>query len=77
MVGEYWRVSTWYKNDPNRYVSIILQYQWDFEKRLDEMEENEIVHLITDQNIKFKVKLCKFTYNLEQSKYCKILERIE
>ena len=28
--GEYWRVSTWYNNDPNRYMQLLFETQWNF-----------------------------------------------
>ena len=75
--GHYWRVSTWYKNDPNRYSSILSENCWKFQKELTEMKENEIVHLRTNTDIRFKVHYSKFTNNEDQREYFKILERVE
>jgi hypothetical protein len=75
--GHYWRVSTWYKNDPNRYLSILYESNWKFQKELTEMKENEIVHLRTNRDIRFKVHYSKFTNNEDQREYFKILERVE
>jgi len=73
--GEYWRVSTWYKNDPNRYSTIMGQNAWNFSKALILMKENDIVYLNDNPNIKFKVYLCRFLED-NQNDYCKILERV-
>ena len=37
MGGSFWRVSTWYNNDPNRYSHILFQPEWKFSKTLTEM----------------------------------------
>ena len=76
MCGEYWRVSTWYNNDPNRYSYIIFQTEWNFSKSLIEMKENDIVYLNINPNIKFKVKISRFSVDKNQLEYCKILERV-
>ena len=73
--GEYWRVSTWYNNDPNRYSTIMGQTNWNFSKPLIAMKENDVVYLNTNSDIKFKVYNCKFS-DTEQQDYCKILERV-
>ena len=73
--GEYWRVSTWYNNDPNRYSTIMGQSTWNFSKPLILMKENDIVYLNTNPTIKFTVNNCKFS-DTEQQDYCKILERV-
>ena len=73
--GEYWRVSTWYNNDPNRYSTIMGQSTWNFSKPLIEMKENYVVYINTNPDIKFKVYNCKFS-ETEQQDYCKILERV-
>ena len=75
--GHYWRVSTWYKNDPNRYSSILSENCWKFQKQLTEMKENETVHLRTNTYIRFKVHYSKFTNTEQQREYFKILERVE
>ena len=77
MDGEYWRVATWYNNDPNKYSNILFQAQWNFSKPLTEMKENDIVCLNTNPNIKFKIKLCRFVTEAVQIEFCKILERVD
>jgi hypothetical protein len=75
MCGEYWRVSTWYNNDPNRYSTVLGQTNWNFSSSLIAMKENDIVYLNHNPNIKFKVNLCRFSED-NQKDYCKILERV-
>lgn len=75
MCGEYWRVSTWYDNDPNRYSTIMGKNAWNFSKPLIEMKENDVVYINTNPDIKFEVYNCKFS-DTEQQDYCKILERV-
>jgi hypothetical protein len=77
MPGPFWRISTWYNNDPNRYMQSYFKTQWNFSKPLTEMRENDIVCLNTKPNIKFKVKLCRFVIKEEQMDFCKILERVD
>ena len=76
IAGEYWRVSTWYENDPNRYSQILFQNEWKFSKSLIDMKEHDIVHLNTNTDIKFKVSLCSFLIQENQINFCKILERV-
>ena len=68
----FYHFSTWYKNDPNRYAYINYSNEWIFDKILTEMKEGDN---ITDTNIEFKVFKCAFGTE-EQTKFCKILERI-
>jgi hypothetical protein len=70
---EFWRCITWYKDDPNRYLTYIYESNWNFDKSLVKMKQGEI---IIRNNIKFKVYISKFGYP-EQVDYLKILERIE
>ena len=77
MAGSFWRISTWYNNDPNRYMQLLFETQWNFSKPLTEMKENDIVCLNTKPNIKFKVKLCRFVTEADQIEFCKILERVD
>ena len=76
IAGEYWRVSTWYNDDPNRYAQILFQNEWTFSKLLIDMKEHDIVHLNTNTHIKFKVSLCSFATQENQIDFCKILERV-
>lgn len=76
MCGEYWRVSTWYNNDPNRYSETVYQSEWNFSKSLIDMQKNDIVCLNTNTNIKFKVSLCRFIRRPYDISFCKILERV-
>ena len=69
----YWRFSTWYKDDPNRYCNMIYGNQWPFDIDLVDMKEGDIV--IKD-NLKFNIYYCRFS-SPDQLKFCKILERIE
>jgi len=71
--GEFYRVSTWLKNDPNRYLFIKYEYNWGFSKLFKDMNEGDIIH--TDLNNKFKVYNCRFL-SQSQNQFCKILERI-
>jgi len=74
MCGEYWRVSKWYNNDPNRYSTVLGKTNWNFSSSLIQMKENDIVYLNDNSNIKFKVYFCRFSED-NQRDYCKILER--
>jgi hypothetical protein len=76
MGGIFWRVSTWYNNDPNRYSQTMCQTEWNFSKPLIDMHKNDIVYLNTNADIKFKVNLCRFTRNHFDMSFCKILERV-
>jgi len=75
--GIFWRVSTWYNNDPNRYSETVYQNEWNFSKSLIDMQKNDIVCLNTNTNIKFKVSLCKFIRRPYDISFCKILERVD
>lgn len=75
MGGNFWHVCTWYKNNPNRYSHIISETEWFLNKKLIDMNEGDIVYIINDPEIKFKVFFCGFS-SYEQLNYCKILERI-
>jgi len=70
---EFWRCSTWYKDDPNRYSQNIYGNDWKFNKSLRDMKEGEIV---IKNNNRYKVYNCKFG-SPDQIDFCKILERIE
>ena len=69
----FYRVSIWFKNDPNRYTFTRYDNDWKFDKRLHEMNEGDIVNI---NNNKFKVYNCQFS-EPSQIDMCKILERIE
>ena len=73
--GQFYRISTWYKNDPNRYVSIKYDYNWDFDKPLKEMKEGDIITYY--YYIKFKVYDCISVSGPLKTDKCKILERME
>lgn len=68
--GIFYRVSTWYKDDPNRYIHIKKSYEFAFDKPLSEMVQGEIVQ---EFYRKFKVYDCEFC-NEYQKDHCKILE---
>jgi len=71
-----YRISTWYKNDINRYLNIGYDLNWFFDKKLCEMMEGDIV--MYDGRHKYKVYNSKFTsQDLYYRDYCKILVRIE
>jgi hypothetical protein len=65
----FYRFSTWYQNDPNRYAYINYSNEWIFNKRLKDMKEGDIV---TGSNMAFKVFNTPFG-NEYQSQFCKIL----
>lgn len=69
----FWRRSTWYKDDPNRYLNNIYDNEWPYSKILVDMEKGDI---ITKYGIKFKVHNCEYAFP-DQSDFIKILERIE
>lgn len=75
MGGIFYRVSVWFKDDPNRYTYIKSDAydDWIFDKKLNEMKEGDIVNT---HDCKFKVYDCKFS-SPSQLDFCKILERIE
>lgn len=67
-----YRISIWYKDDPNRYQCIKYNDEWDFDKFLKDMHEGDIVNI---HNCKFKVYNCQFA-EPSQLDFCKILERV-
>ena len=69
----FYRVSTWYKNDPNRYLSVKTNIEWALSKIPREMKEGDIVY---EFDMKFRVYDCPFSEESQQFLY-KILERIE
>lgn len=73
MGGIFYRISIWYKDDPNRYVYTKFDYEWNFDKTLKDMHEGDI---IGTYGRKFKVYNCSFSAP-SQLDFCKILERIE
>lgn len=73
MSGIFYRISVWFKNDPNRYTYTRYDSEWKFNKKLNEMNEGDIVNTFS---CKFKVYNCRFSSPL-QLDFCKILERIE
>lgn len=74
MGHEYWRCSTWYKNDSNRYYHIIYgNNEWPFDVSLVDMKEGDI---ITKDNLKFMVFYTKYGSPC-QLNFLKILERID
>lgn len=70
----FYRVSTWYKDDPNRYQSVVYDLDWLHCQCLENMRGNDIVKTIN--NYTFKVSECRFS-NFSQLAFCKILERID
>ena len=73
IAGKFYRVSVWFKNDPNRYMYVKYDRDWIFDKKLTDMNEGDIVTTCTS---KFKVYNCRFALPF-QINLCKILERIE
>jgi hypothetical protein len=71
--GKFYRVSVWFKNDPNRYMYVKYDSDWIFDKKLNEMNEGDIISTYT---CKFKAYNCRFALPF-QINMCKILERIE
>ncbi len=76
MSGNFWYVSSWYLNCPNRYADIIYHSTWKWNKPLTSMTEGDVVYLSDNSNIIFKVYDCPHAYK-EQQPFCKILERIK
>lgn len=72
--GKFYRISVWFKNDPNRYMYVKYDRDWIFDKKLNEMNEGDIITTFDDS--KFKVYNCRFALPF-QINMCKILERIE
>ena len=68
----FYRVSIWYKNDPNRYLSIYNNSDWKFDKNFDEMNEGDIINAYSGQ---FRVYNSKFGSEDQKHNY-KILERV-
>lgn len=75
MGGNYWYVSKWYSNDPNRYNRILFQNNWPFNKELTQMKPGDIIYLLDNSDIKFNVYYSNFALP-NQKKFCKILQRI-
>ncbi len=76
MCGHYWYNTCWYKDNPNKYSNIISESMWNFNKQLNEMNEEDIVYFNDKPHIKFKVRECRYS-SLYQRQFIKILERIE
>jgi hypothetical protein len=75
MGGNFWHITMWYVNDPNRYNFIMFPNQWPFNIELTNMKPGDIIYLTKNPNIKFNVHYSLFG-RPEQHKFCKILERI-
>jgi hypothetical protein len=75
MGGNFWHISQWYINDPNRYNEIIWDNQWPFNIELTDMKPGNIVHLKEHPEILFNVYYSPFGTQ-EQQIFCKILEKI-
>lgn len=73
LCGEFYRFSTWYNDDPNRYYSIRYDIIDIIGKPLHHLLDNEIVNY---RGLNFRVYTCKFG-SFEQRIYCKIFLRIE
>lgn len=73
MEGIFYRISVWFKNDPNRYTSTRYNNSWKFNKKLNEMNEGDIVNTFS---CNFKVYNCRFSAP-SQIDMCKILVRVE
>lgn len=75
MCGNFWHVSSWYFNCPNRYYSTVYKSDWFLHKNLSEILEGDVVYLLDNTDIKFKAYNSPYIFD-EQSKFCKILVRI-
>jgi hypothetical protein len=75
MCGNFWYISSWYVNCPNRYSSTVYDFDWFFKKKLNEISEGDIVCLLDNPHIQFKAYNSPHVFN-EQRKFCKILVRI-
>ena len=74
MAGNFWHFSVWYICDPNRYVDIIYENQWPFNKALTDMIPGDVVYLTENPDVRFDVYYSPFGTQ-EQQNFCKILER--
>ena len=72
MNGIFYRITTWYKDDPNRYQCRKYDKEIMIQKKIQDMHEGDIVDI---DNMKFKIYNCRFSSPL-QINFCKILERI-
>ncbi len=76
MVGhKFYRFSTWYKDDPNRYMSIKYDTNWGMNKTIKDLTDIKEGDILIKDNIKFNVYKCKYG-SPGQVEFCKILERI-
>jgi hypothetical protein len=75
MCGNFWYISTWYFNCPNRYSKTVYNSCWPFDKQFSDILEGDVISLLDSPDIKFKVHNCKNVFE-EQTNFCKILERI-
>lgn len=75
MAGNFWHITSWYINDPNRYNHIICENEWPFNTQLINMKPSDIVYLTENPDIKFNVYYSDFGSS-NQKEFCKILERI-
>jgi len=70
-----YRIISWFKNDPNRYLTVLKNYEnWFFFKNIEDMMDDEII--MSKQGIMFKVYECKYE-NLDPNFVCKIFEKID
>ena len=67
----FYRVSTWYQNDPNRYQSVVFDLDWIHCTELGLLKGGDVVTSIGNRT--FKVHECAFS-TVEQLPFCKILE---
>jgi len=73
----FYRVSTWYKNDPNRYLTIRYDTKdLKINKTINGLADFKEGDIVIINDIKFAVYKCRFG-GPDQVEYCKILERIE
>lgn len=73
--GNFWHLCSWYQNDPNRYNTTLYWFDWPFNKTLIDIDNNDIIFIKNNPEIKYIAKNCQFSDDYQQ-KYCKILERI-
>ena len=49
----FWSVCSWIKNSNNRYSNIVYELQWDFNKKLEEMNYGDIIYSVKNPDILF------------------------
>lgn len=69
----FYRISVWFKDDPNRYIAIKNEFDYKFDKKLSDMNEGDMVNIYSSS---FKVYNCKFSLP-KNFDFLKILVKID